>query len=305
MHHAWLLVGPEGVGKATFARMMGARLLATASGEVDGADPDGAGDLPDRSRTRALIDAGSHPDFRILSRLPKDPEKPDQDIARSISIAQVRGLQPMFATRPSMSDRRVVVIDAADDLERGGANALLKSLEEPPAGTIFLLISHAPGRLLPTIRSRCRLLRFEGLAMEDMTRALRTLLPDASPDDVAALAMVGEGAPGWAIRYAGLDIAALDDALHAIATDGDGDNARRIKLARALAGKAAVARYHAFLDRAPAIIAQAARMRTGPALRVAIDAHVDARDLAGAAIGLSLDAQATVFEMAGIVARLR
>lgn len=305
MHHAWLLVGPEGVGKATFARTMGARLLATASGDIDAVDPDGEDGLPDGNRTRALIDAGSHPDFRILSRLPKDPEKPDQDIARSISIAQVRGLQPMFATRPSMSDRRVVVIDAADDLERGGANALLKSLEEPPAGTIFLLISHAPGRLLPTIRSRCRLLRFEGLAMEDMTRALHAQLPDASPDDVAALAMVGEGAPGRAIRYAGLDIAALDDALHAIATDGDGDNARRIKLARALAGKAAVARYHAFLDRAPAIIAQAARVRAGPALRVAIDAHVDARELAGAAIGLSLDAQATVFEMAGIVARLR
>ncbi|NWM20145.1 DNA polymerase III subunit delta', partial [Escherichia coli] len=78
-----------------------------------------------------------------------------------------------FATKPSFSPRRVIVIDAIDDLERGGANALLKNLEEPPAGTIFLLVSHAPGRLLPTIRSRCRLLRFEALPDADVAAILR------------------------------------------------------------------------------------------------------------------------------------
>lgn len=302
MHHAWLLVGPEGVGKASFARAAAARLLAGAaeeSGLTEGLS------LPDGNRTRALIEAGSHPDFRVLARLPKDADKPDQDLARSISIAQIRSLASMFATRPSMSARRVVVIDAADDLERAGANALLKSLEEPPEGTIFLLISHAPGRLLPTIRSRCRLLRFEALDDGDMTLALRHALPEASPDDVAALVAAGKGAPGRALRYAGLDVAAIDTALAAIARDGDPDNDRRIKLGKALAGKAATPRYHLFLERAPAIIADRARSLVGEPLRVALDAHTAARELAGAAIGLSLDQQATVFEMAGIVARLR
>jgi DNA polymerase-3 subunit delta' len=302
MHHAWLFVGPEGVGKASFARLAAARLLAEAAGD-SGLSPGFA--LPPGNRTRTLIEAGSHPDFRILARLAKDPEKPDQDLARSITIAQVRSLGPMFATRPSVGARRVVIIDAADDLERGGANALLKSLEEPPAGTIFLLISHAPGRLLPTIRSRCRLLRFEALADDQLIAALRGQLPDTAPDDLAALAAAGEGAPGRALRYAGLDIATLDTALAQIAVDGDPDNARRIKLGKALGAKAAAPRYHAFLERAPAIIAREARERRGERLRIALEAHAAARDLAGAALGLSLDAQATVFEMAGIVARLR
>ncbi len=302
LHHAWLIAGPQGVGKASFARAAAMRML------VDAAEPDGGSTdlaVPEGNRTRSLMEAGSHPDFRVLARLPKDPEKPDQDLARSITIAQVRTLQPLFATTPSMSPRRVVVIDAIDDLERGGANALLKNLEEPPAGTIFLLVSHAPGRLLPTIRSRCRLLRFEALSDGEVATAIRTVQPDADESEIAALVRASDGAPGRALRYAGLDIAAIDDAIAAIAQDGDRDNGRRLELAKALGLKAAQPRYEAFLDRAPAFIADAARTRSGPALRSALDAHAAARELAGAAIGLSLDAQATVFEMAGIVAILR
>ena len=193
LHHAWLIAGPQGVGKASFARAAAMRMLA------DAAEPYGGStgfEVPEGNRTRSLIEAGSHPDFRVLARLPKDVEKPDQDLARSITIAQVRTLQPLFATKPSMSPRRVVVIDAIDDLERGGANALLKNLEEPPAGTIFLLISHAPGRLLPTIRSRCRLLRFEALSDGEVATAIRTLQPDADESEVAALVRASDGAPG-------------------------------------------------------------------------------------------------------------
>ncbi len=302
LHHAWLFVGPEGVGKASFARQAALRMLA--DGAYPGSLPPGF-DVPAGHPSRALFEAGSHPDFKTLARLPKDADKPDQDLARSITIAQVRSLQPMFATTPSMSPRRVVLIDAVDDLERGGANALLKNLEEPPAGTIFLLVSHAPGRLLPTIRSRCRLLRFEALAEDQVAAALRGLLPDADQADIAVLARTADGAPGRALRYAGLDIAGIETALGAIAGSGDPDNSRRTKLARSLAGKASAPRYEAFLERAPSFIARAARDRTGPALRTALDAHAAARDLAGAALGLSLDPQATAFEMAGIVARLR
>ena len=108
LHHAWLLTGPQGVGKATFARRAAIRMLAEAR------DPAGLPpgfDVPAGHPTRSLVEAGSHPDFRVLARLPKDPDKPDQDLARSITIAQVRTLQPLFATTPSMSPRRVVLID--------------------------------------------------------------------------------------------------------------------------------------------------------------------------------------------------
>lgn len=285
LHHAWLLAGPEGVGKATFAREAAVRLLG------------GEG-------ARALADAGTHPDLRVLSRLPKDPEQPGQDLARSITVAQVRALGPVFAATPSLGGRRVVVIDAADDLERAGANALLKNLEEPPAGTVFLLVAHAPGRLLATVKSRCRLLRFEALGQVETETVLARHLPEAGEGELAALARAGEGSPGRALRFAGLDVAGLDAALTRIAASGDPDNAERVKLSAALSGKAAQARYAAFLERAPAAIAAAARTRRGDALAAALDAYARARDLAGAAAGLSLDPQGTVFEMTGLVARL-
>ena len=301
LHHAWLFAGPEGIGKATFARAAALRLLAEGAGNA--LAPDFA--VPQDNPQARLVAAGSHPDYRELTRQPKESDKTGLDLARSIPIAQVRALAPLFATRPSMSDRRVVLIDAVDDLERPGAsNALLKSLEEPPQGTIFLLISHAPGRLLPTIRSRCRLLRFDPLSDDAVTSVLREALPSADSAELAALVRVAGGSPGRALGFAGLDLAALDGALSAIARDGDPSNGQRVRLAKVLALKAAQPRYEAFLERAPAFIAGAARGREGMRLRTALEGYDAARSLAASARALSLDAQATVYEMAGIVARL-
>jgi DNA polymerase-3 subunit delta' len=302
LHHAWLFAGPEGIGKATFARIAALRLLAEAAGPAT--LPPGF-DVPESHQTRRLIEAGSHPDYRELKRLPKESDKTGQELARSITIAQVRGLLPMFAMKPSLSPRRIVLIDAIDDVERPGAsNALLKSLEEPPAGTIFILISHAPGRLLPTIRSRCRTLRFDPIGESDLRTVLQAQLGQASDAEIDALVRAGAGSPGRALGFAGLDLAALDDALAAIARDGDRSNARRVKLSKALALKAAQPRYEAFLDRAPAFIASSAHNRSGESLRTALDSYDAARALATSARALSLDAQGTVYEMAGLVAKL-
>lgn len=302
MHHAWLFAGPQGIGKAMFARTAALRLLAEAA-RPDALSP--GFDVPADDPARALIAAGSHPDFRWLGRLPKDAEKPDQDIARSISIAQVRSLQPLFTTTPTMSPRRVVVIDAADDLERPGAsNALLKNLEEPPTGTVFILVSHAPGRLLPTIRSRCRRLRFDPLTDDAVAAIVREHLPDAPQEEIAALTRAGGGSPGRALSYAGMELAALDAALLGIAESGDPGNAMRAGLAKALSPKAAQPRYEAFLDRAPTLIAEQARGRAGEGLQRALDAYENARALSVSARALSLDVQGTVFEMAGLMARL-
>ena len=90
---------------------------------------------------------------------------------RNITIDQVRGMQQRLTTRPTLGSRRAIIIDPADDLEKGAVNALLKSLEEPPVGTFFLLVAHRPGRLLPTIRSRCRMLRFAPLAGREVDAA--------------------------------------------------------------------------------------------------------------------------------------
>ena len=302
LHHAWLLAGPKGVGKALFARAAALRLLA--EGMTPGALPPGLG-VPPTHQAAALFAAGSHPDYRELRRLPKKEAKAEDELARSITVDQIRSLGPFLGTMPSLSPRRVIVIDAADDLERPGAsNALLKSLEEPPSGTVFLLVSHAPGRLLPTIRSRCRVLRFEELGAEDMAAVLRNELPEADADEIASLVRAGDGSPGRALGYAGLDLAAIDTALDAIGRDGDPATTRRTALARALSPKAAQPRYEAFLDRVPTVIARLAALRHGEELRQALDAYDEARGIAAAARALSLDAAGTVHELAGVVARL-
>lgn len=311
MHHAWLIAGPEGTGKASAAFALAKHMLAEAAG------PDIAGqglDTPENHPIGKLVDAHTHPDFILLERAPKDM-KPlreldrrdwpaDVERARNITIDQVRALGGTFALTPTYSRRRVVLVDSIDDLERGAANALLKSLEEPPQGTIFLLVSHAPGRLLPTIRSRCRVLRFEPLDDDAMRIALHRALPGTNPAEIDALVAAGQGSPGRALGYAGLDLAGLDAGLRAIASTGDRDNALRADLAQSLSAKAAQQRYEAFLARAPAFVAAEARKRSGPALAVALEAWGAARNLAEGAVRQSLDPQMTVFTLAGHVAGL-
>lgn len=297
LHHAWLLTGSPGIGKATFAAEAAATLV-------------GGGE-----RSADMIARRAHPDVSFLVREVWDKGRPprvvpldergDNDVpARSIRAAQVRILRGQLAVRPTLSPRRVLLVDAADDLEREGANALLKVLEEPPADTIFLLVSHSPGKLLPTVRSRCRVVRFDPLSDDDTAAVLRRQLPDADDVEIDALVRAGEGSPGQALRFAGQGVADLDAALGRIARSGDADNLERAALAQALSPPSARGRYEALLDRAPRLLAAAARRRSGLSLKVALDAQADARDLAALAIGQSLDAEGTVFEMAGIVARL-
>jgi len=297
LHHAWLITGPEGVGKALFAEKAALRVLAEGAGPpvaLPGLD------VPDDHPIARLASAGSHPDLVRLERLQKD----NGELARSINVEQVRGLQRLFGTTASMSPWRVVVIDSADDLERSAANALLKNLEEPPPKSVFFLVSHASQRLLPTIRSRCRQLRLSALDPAAMTSALGATIPDADEAEIRALAEAGQGSPGRAVAFRGLDVDALDRAIRELAATGDPTNARRSALAGALCLKSAQPRYEAFLARAPSFIAAAARERSGAALAEALRLWERASDLASGATRLSLDPQSVVFELASTIAAL-
>jgi DNA polymerase-3 subunit delta' len=298
LHHAWLISGPEGVGKALFAEKAALRVLAEGAGPPVDSAP--GLDVPDTHPMAKLVEAGSHPDLMRLQRLAKD----NGELARSINVEQVRGLQRLFSTTASLSPWRVVIIDAADDLERSAANALLKNLEEPPPKSVFFLVSHASQRLLPTIRSRCRQVRLSRLSPDAMTSALRAALPDADDAEIRALVEAGDGSPGRAAAFRGLDIGALDGAMRALAGEGDPTNARRAALAQSLSVKAAQPRYEAFLARAPSFIAAAARERRGAALAEALRLWERAAELAASAKGLSLDPQTVVFEIAGLIAAL-
>jgi DNA polymerase-3 subunit delta' len=298
LHHAWLISGPEGIGKALFARKAALRVLAAGQGRVDAPGLD----VPDEHPAARLMAAGSHPDLMQLERLPKDNGA--GDLARSITVEQVRSLSRLFSTTASLSPWRVVVIDAIDDLERPAANALLKNLEEPPAHSVFFLVSHASERLLPTIRSRCRQLRLASLADDAMTSALRAAVPDADAAEIAELKAAGAGSPGRALQFRGLDIAALDRAMADLVREGDPTNARRAALAQSLALKSAQPRYEAFLARAPSLIAREAKARRGVALAEALRTWERAQGLASTASRLSLEPESIVFELAGMLASL-
>ncbi|MCY7339547.1 MAG: DNA polymerase III subunit delta' [Sphingomonas bacterium] len=293
LHHAWLLAGPRGVGKATFAHAAARRVLADAAGPVT---PAGL-DIPDDHPIAHLLAAGSHPDFRLLERL----EKPTGGLARNINVEQVRGLGELLGVTPSLSPWRAIVIDCADDLEPSGANALLKMLEEPPANTIFFLVTHAPGRLLPTIRSRCRRLDFDPLTDDAMTSLLNRLIPGKN---IAELVRLANCSPGRALEAASLDLAPLEAAVRAILADGDGDNALRSKLAAGVSGKANAERYAAFLPLIPAMIARDARTAEEPRRSRALDAYALAREAVALAPRVSLDPAATMFELGGILASI-
>src|SRR6187455_2468831 len=187
LHHGWILTGRRGVGKAGFALTAARELVAEAG-------------VPQPH--------GDHPDVIVLEPLPATAEdekkreegKPYQR-KRNIGVDQVRAMQQRLTTWPTLGSRRAIVIDPADDLEKGAANALLKSLEEPPVGTYFLLVVHRLGRLLPTIRSRCRLLQFPPVEPAEIDALLRREAPEADSAMRAAAIAAAGGSPGAALDF--------------------------------------------------------------------------------------------------------
>ena len=298
LHHAWLLAGPKGVGKASFAHAAARHVLAEAAGppfDLPGLDS------PDDHPMVRLIEAGSHPDMRWLERLTNEKTG---NLARNISVDQVRGFGELFDLSPAMSDWRVAVIDTVDELEASGANALLKMLEEPPPNSLFFLVSHAPGRLLPTIRSRCRRLDFPKLDDDAMTSILVQHAPALSATERQRIISMSFGSAGRAFAFAELGLAKLEESALAILRQGDPTNARRSDLASELGKKGAANRYAAFLDLAPSLIAREARRLDGSKRERALDAYAKARELAAIAPRLSLDPAATVFQIGGMLAEV-
>ena len=272
MHHGWLLAGKSGLGKRDFA-MAAARELVAEPGVPQPAD--------------------DHPDIIVLTYGPKDDkaEKAQADgkafeLARSIRIKQIRAMQRRLITRPTLGSRRAIIIDPADDMEKAAANALLKSLEEPPTGTFFLLVTHRPARLLPTIRSRCRTLRFPVLTDRQIAAMLEA--EGVAPDPAAIAA--AEGSFGAALRFAEQDLAPIARQIEELLARGDGDFSARGELARLIGPRADRERVQAVLDLAQGLVARLARS-TGDELRRArlIDAH-------GALVALAAEAPTANFD---------
>jgi DNA polymerase-3 subunit delta' len=184
-HHGIILSGPRGIGKATLAYRVAEHLFA-ARGESDllGNAPD-----PENSPETPLIRAGSHPDMLVI-------ETETDKATSGISVEQIRRVPPFLSHTPSRGSLRVVLIDALDEMNFNGANAMLKTLEEPPEQALILLIHHGTVPILPTIRSRCRVVKLSPLSPEDTRHIISLNFPDADAGWIDVAAVLSEGAPG-------------------------------------------------------------------------------------------------------------
>jgi DNA polymerase-3 subunit delta' len=205
LHHAWLLTGPRGIGKATLAWRFARFLLAGQQGGLFARAPDTL-DIAREAPGRALVDARTHPDLFHLRRTLHARE---MRIQSEITIDDVRDLGAFMHMTPSMGDWRVAIVDSADEMNRNSANAVLKILEEPPPNAVLLIVAHAPGRLLPTIRSRCRRLALQPLDDQTVTTLLGDYAPGTSPEERGALAQLAEGSIGRALELASAGSLAL------------------------------------------------------------------------------------------------
>lgn len=253
-HHAILIEGPEGIGKATLAFRFANHVLvhpdfATAPPLLN--DPD-----PQAPVFRQIAGGASH-NLLHLSR-PADPKT--GKLKSGITVDEVRKAGKFFSQTSGTGNWRIVIVDTADELNRSAANAILKMLEEPPKRAMFLVLSHAPGKLLPTIRSRCLPLVLRPLPDAELIRALTHLGINLPADAAEKILTRSGGSVAQAIKlinYGGLEIIDAFDAV--MAKKGPGQRKAMHKLADAVSQRDGDTLYGFFVEHVGEFISGLAR----------------------------------------------
>lgn len=217
MHNSWLLYGIEGIGKATLAYRFARFLLA--ADETKKQDYTSL-EITENNPVYKLVINNAHPDLKVIERDYTDTDKrkvlkaikdgealSDEELkglkkSAFIKVDEVRTINEFLSKKSADNHWRVVIIDSIDDMNTASANAVLKILEEPPAKSILLLISHNPGRLLPTIKSRCAKLQLSPLDDKTVASLLRRYRPQLNEKEIAGLTAISSGSIGKALTYA-------------------------------------------------------------------------------------------------------
>lgn len=216
MHNSWLLCGLEGIGKATLAYRFARFLLSADESKKESYS---SLEISENNPVYKLTVNGAHPDLKIIERDYTDTDKrkivkaikegealSEEELktlkkSAVIKIDEVRMINEFLSKKSADNHWRVVIIDSIDDMNQFSANAVLKILEEPPAKSILLLISHNPGKLLPTIKSRCAKLVLSPLSENEVASLLRRYRPQLTEKEVKGLAAISSGSIGKALLY--------------------------------------------------------------------------------------------------------
>ena len=280
MHHAWLICGPKGIGKATLAYRFARFVLAypdPGAPEVLAAE-----DLslaPDQPAFRKVA-ARAHPNLLTLQRGYNDDRK---RFYTELSVDEIRRTNSFFGSTSGEPGWRIAIVDPADDMNANAANALLKNLEEPPTRSLFLIISHAPGRLVPTIRSRCRRLDVRTLAPDTIMQAIREKAKGPSPVNESDLQLATELADGSLRRaihlvdHGGIEV--HRDLARLLETAPDLNVEALHEFANRVAGRDADDAFDAFLDAIFAWLDRRVRRENEPDQAITLSDAVSASPL--------------------------
>ncbi len=300
-HHAWLITGAEGIGKATLAYRLARYILANPDQAAAPADNLSiAADNPVVSQ----INARSHPDLKVLERAVEKGK-----LKASINVESTRKVVEFFNKTAAAGGWRVGVVDAADDMNGSAANALLKCLEEPPQDSVFILVCHQRGRLLPTIRSRCIELPLKPLSA-DQTSAVLAGLPEGLGKEAARFAQIAGGRPGLALALAQTGAGSIFKQFTDAAASGGADMSTRMKIAGALHGRGTDDRFSVFCalldDWITAAAAAAARQpESGKVAHALSKAHEAIGHSIREANALNLDRRMTLLHAFDLIERAR
>jgi DNA polymerase-3 subunit delta' len=279
MHHAWLLGGPKGIGKATLAY----RFARFALANPDPASPAVAGALdlavPEESPAFRKVVGRAHPNLLAMERPWDDKSK---RYKTELAVDEIRRTVGFFGSTSGEGGWRIAIVDPADDMNPSAANALLKVLEEPPSRSLFFITSHTPGRLLPTIRSRCRRLDLTPLSAETIAMAIRDNGSiDADEEDIPLAAWLAQGSLRRAILLLEEDGISTYRAFARFAAHvGDPDIAAMHALADSVSGRGANDAYEGFIETVRAWLGRRVRGEPEPAAEAAPGEAVRAVPLA-------------------------